>query len=33
MYVMDERFSKYYNDKAGKEVVSLLRDIILKYTK
>ena len=33
MYVMDERFSKYYNDKAGKEVVCLLRDIILKYTK
>ena len=33
MYVADERFSKYYNDKAGKEVVNILRDIIVKYAK
>lgn len=31
MYVEDERFSKYYNDKAGKDVIETLRDIILKY--
>lgn len=31
MYVSDERFAKYYNDKAGKEVVNILRDIIVKY--
>ena len=31
MYVADERFAKYYNDKAGKEVVNILRDIIVKY--
>ena len=33
MYVADERFTKYYNDKAGKEVVNTLRDIIVKYAK
>lgn len=33
MYVADERFAKYYNDKAGKEIVEILRDIIVKYTK
>lgn len=33
MYVADERFAKYYNDKAGKEVVNTLRDIIVKYAK
>lgn len=33
MYVADERFAKYYNDKAGKEVVEILRDIIVKYAK
>ncbi|MDU5105183.1 MULTISPECIES: MerR family transcriptional regulator [unclassified Clostridium] len=33
MYVADERFAKYYNDKAGKDVVKTLRDIILKYSK
>lgn len=33
MYVADERFAKYYNDKANKEVVEILRDIILKYAK
>lgn len=31
MYVADERFAKYYNDKAGKKVVNILRDIINKY--
>lgn len=30
MYVADERFAKYYNDKAGKDVVNILRDIIIK---
>lgn len=33
MYVTDERFAKYYNDKAGLEVVNTLRDIIVKYAK
>lgn len=33
MYVLDERFAKYYNDKANNDVVEILRDIILKYTK
>lgn len=33
MYVADERFAKYYNDKAGKEVVNTLRDIIVRYAK
>ncbi len=33
MYVSDERFAKYYNDKAGKEDVNTLRDIIVKYAK
>lgn len=33
MYVADERFAKYYNDKAGIEVVNTLRDIIVKYAK
>ncbi|MDY2632479.1 MerR family transcriptional regulator [Clostridium sp.] len=33
MYVSDERFAKYYNDKAGKEVVNTLRDIIVRYAK
>ncbi len=31
MYVADERFAKYYNDRAGLEVVTILRDIIVKY--
>lgn len=31
MYVDDERFAKYYNARAGKEVVSLLRDSIERY--
>ncbi|WP_291651501.1 MerR family transcriptional regulator [Clostridium sp.] len=33
MYVADERFAKYYNDRAGKEVVTTLSDIIVKYAK
>lgn len=33
MYVLDERFAKYYNDKAKKDVVNVLSDIIIKYTK
>lgn len=33
MYVLDERFAKYYNDKAGIEVVENLKKIILKYAK
>ena len=33
MYVADERFAKYYNDRAGKEVVATLRDIIVKYAR
>lgn len=33
MYVLDERFAKYYNDKSGEEVVSTLKDIIEKFTK
>lgn len=31
MYLADERFSKYYNDRAGKEIVSLLHDAVIKY--
>ncbi|MBO3445761.1 MerR family transcriptional regulator [Clostridium sp. CCUG 7971] len=33
MYVADERFAKYYNDKVGLEAVNILRDIIVKYAK
>ncbi len=33
MYAQDERFRKYYNDRAGEEVVSTLLDIIVKYAK
>lgn len=32
MYMSDERFQKYYNDRAGKEAVSLLHDAVMKYT-
>ena len=32
LYVEDERFTKYYDDKANTEVVKLLRDVIYKYT-
>lgn len=31
MYVEDERFAKYYNDRAGLGAVEVLRDIILKF--
>ncbi|KMK76837.1 MerR family transcriptional regulator [Alkalihalobacillus pseudalcaliphilus] len=31
MYVADERFSKYYNEKAGQPVVGLLKEVIQKY--
>lgn len=31
MYVLDERFAKYYNEKANKDIIKILRDIILKY--
>ncbi|MBF7097376.1 MerR family transcriptional regulator [Alkalibacter mobilis] len=31
MYVFDERFAKYYNDKAGDKAAGTLRDIIIKY--
>lgn len=33
MYVADERFAKYYNDRAGSEAVNTLRDIIVKFAK
>lgn len=33
MYVADERFAKYYNGRAGVEVVTILRDIIINYAK
>ncbi|MGL5069336.1 MAG: MerR family transcriptional regulator [Sarcina sp.] len=31
MYVLDERFASYYNDKVEEEVVETLKNIILKY--
>ena len=31
MYVADERFAKYYNDRAGDEAAQMLRDIIVKH--
>lgn len=33
MYVYDERFAKYYNDKAGLEATNTLHEIIVKYAK
>lgn len=33
MYVADERFAKYYNDRGGKDIVKTLRDIIVRYAK
>jgi len=33
MYVADERFAQYYNDRAGTAIVELLRDTITKYAK
>ena len=32
MYVSDDRFAKYYNDKAKTDVTTLLRDVILHIT-
>lgn len=33
MYLNDDRFSKYYNDKAKTPVVKLLHDVVYHYTK
>jgi TipAS antibiotic-recognition domain. len=33
MYLGDERFAKYYNDKAQTEIVKLLHDVVYQYTK
>ncbi|MGM9988145.1 MAG: MerR family transcriptional regulator [Bacillaceae bacterium] len=33
MYVADERFAKYYNDRAGIDVVTVLRDCIVAHAK
>ncbi len=33
MYIADERFAKYYNDRAGEGVVNILCDIISLYAK
>ena len=33
MYVYDERFTAYYDDKIGEGASKLLRDIIIKYAK
>jgi DNA-binding transcriptional MerR regulator len=33
MYVADERFAKYYNDRLGLETATTLRDIVVKYAK
>ncbi|MBE6072886.1 MAG: MerR family transcriptional regulator, partial [Clostridium butyricum] len=33
MYIADERFSKYYNDKVGENAAKILHDIIERYTK
>jgi DNA-binding transcriptional MerR regulator len=33
MYVDDERFAKYYNDRTEAQSVEILRDVILKYAK
>ena len=33
MYVADERFAKYYNDRAGEEATQVLHDCIVKYAK
>lgn len=33
MYVADDRFAKYYNDRGGIDAVITLRDIIVKYAK
>jgi len=33
MYLADDRFAKYYNDKAQTPVVQLLHDVVYRYTK
>lgn len=33
MYVEDKRFADYYNNRAGEEVVTTLRDIIIRYAR
>ena len=33
MYVADERFAKYYNDRVGEEAAQVLHDCIVKYAK
>lgn len=33
MYVADERFSRYYDEKAQTKVAGLLRDVVYRYTK
>jgi len=33
MYISDERFASYYNNRAGKAVVSLLHDAVMRYTR
>lgn len=33
MYIADERFSKYYDDRAGKNACKVLHDLIIKYAK
>lgn len=33
MYLQDERFAKYYDDRAKTKVVKFLRDVIYQYTK
>lgn len=33
MYVEDKKIANYYNERAGEEVVTILRDIIIRYAK
>lgn len=33
MYITDQRFADYYNNQAGAEAATILRDIIVKYAK
>lgn len=33
MYTLDERFAKYYNDRAGQEATAVLHGIVQKYAK
>lgn len=32
MYLADERFAEYYNDRAGEPIIQLLRDVVYHYT-